>query len=142
MSQDLANTWARKRRLRVAATGHGLICKESRSILVVDFVFEKHSKRKDRDRIPPKHYELRSRKKQPQGIMARSTCFLASVYYAQTNGTCQSRSYAEEYMRTVRRVCIRDMGFHPTVLIMCVCNGQGSAMNNEAKMFAREVGGF
>jgi hypothetical protein len=109
---------------------------------VVDFVFEKHGKRKDSGGGHANHYALRSKKKQQQGIMAKSKCFLASVYYAKNRGACQSRSYAEEYMRTVQRVCTRDMGFHPTVLVMCVCNGQGGTLNNESRMFAREVAGL
>ncbi len=134
--QDLASSWARKRRLRVAAVGHGLICKETRSILVVDFVFERQVKRKKRVETSVQ-YALRSRK---QGIQAKNQCFLASVYYAPTRSACQGRSYAEKYMKMVQRVCTRDMDFHPTVMVMCIVCGQGEG--DGAKVYAKDVGGL
>ncbi len=81
--QAAALGWAKRRRLRVAARGHGVICKRTKTVLVVDFVFEEILRRR-------KH---------------RKT-FLASVYFSPRRcARSKENKYAVCYMRAVQRVC-------------------------------------
>ena len=85
-----------------------MICKQTSSVLFVDFVFEERNRRTGRS-------------------------FLASVYFSASRGGGPLAKYAAKYMRTVQRVCNRDMNFFPTVLAMCV-------YSSERKVYARDVG--
>jgi hypothetical protein len=83
--------------MRVVAAGHAVVCKDTRAIMFVDFVFE--------------HWRG-----------SRRQCYLASVYQARCRGG-PALHYARSYMRAVQRICNRDMNFFPKVLAMCVYGG-------------------
>ncbi len=95
--QEIAVAWARRRRMRVAATGHVIVCKRTGAVMFVDFVLE--------------------------GIRNRQ-CFLASVYYSQSRGG-PLLQYAREYMQKVQSICRRHMNFDPAVLALCVYGKSG-----------------
>ena len=118
--------WAGKRKLRVASRGHGIVCRHSNAVLMVDFVFE----------------ELKGTKQMRRGQVNRR-CYLASVYSSSAEASGRRGGglvgrYAARYMQAVQRVCNRDMNFFPTVLAMRVYKGRSSG--EACSVYARNVG--
>ena len=112
--------WASKRRLRLASRKHGVVCRHSNAVLLVDFVFE----------------EMKGANQRRGGTNRQ--CFVASVYSSSTRGGGLAGKYAAQYMQSVQRICNRDMNFFPTVLAMCVYKGR--AGSETCNVYARNVG--
>jgi hypothetical protein len=108
----VARKWAERKRLRVVAAGHAIVCKKTGTIWFVDFVFEDPRK---------------------------GLCFLASIYQTTSRGG-PMLAYARTYMRDLQRVCNRDMNFFPRVVAMCVYgNRTGTGL---CRVYARDVGAY
>ncbi len=113
-----ATEWARRRGMRVAATGHAIVCKRTGNVLTVDLILVGKCKGR-RQRLPEK-----------QRIA------LACVHYAPSRGGIPSY-YARQYMQRVQGICNRDMKFFPRILSICVYGG--SAAGKKPRVYASDV---
>lgn len=133
MSQTAASQWARKRNLRVASKRHGIVCQRSRSILMVDFVFESKQRKLS--------HKNRYRPKRSDGKMGNEChCILASVFFSGLHRGGPLLAYAQRYARAVKEVCNRDMDFFPSVMSLCVY-GRDTILSEgtRARVWAQEV---
>jgi hypothetical protein len=124
--QGIVISWARKKKLRVLAAGHAVVCKASGAVMFVDFVFECTGQD-----------DCMIHRKKCSSSTSVHRCFLASVYYAKTAKHHTSlHRYAKKYMQKVQKICNMDMDFSPTVLAICI-HGNGS---QRARVRVRDVG--
>lgn len=109
-----ATEWARRRGMRVAASGHAIVCKRTGNVLTVDLILVGNAKAKQQ---------------QQQESIA-----LACVHYAPSRGGMSSY-YARQYMQRVQAICNRDMKFFPRMLSICVYGSEGS----KPRVYASDV---
>lgn len=107
-----ATEWAGRRGMRVAASGHAILCKRTGNVLTVDLILVGGG----------------------AGVSKQVT--LACVHYAPSRGGMQS-FYARQYMRRVEDICNRDMKFFPRLLSICVYGG--GELGKPARVYASNV---